>query len=871
MAIGRISGSVLKSNLTRNGTDLAFETNLLYLDVTNSRVGIGTSEPTSTLHVNGTITTTALSGLTSLAVDGVTITDNTVKSNASNSNLELGANGTGKVSISGLLFPTSDGSADQFLKTDGSGTLSFATVSTNSVSQGDSNVTVTDSGTGSITIDADGSTIITMNATTVLDASATTNAVRLPNGTTEQRPSGSLGMIRYNSSTDNIEGYTSAGGWAQLGATTATSENTDDTSTGSGTAISTTQGVIDQFVTSSFDSAWYLAVTRDEINNEVSTAKYSLVHDDTTAYVAASHITESDPTNAYLTVEADITSGNVRLLGTGGSVVNSISTYRIALGDNTTAGTTGNVTNTINLDVDSAAEKIDGWTLASYRGAKYYISVNNTTTGEVSNTEALVVHNGSTAYITQYGNVNTGSNDLIILTAEVDSTEVIVKASANQPNCRVTVYRILLADNEGGSTGDNVNVVAATTVDSSSSVVDTFNTQTYTGAFYVVTGYNSTEGEASISEVMLVANNDAYLSAGPILSTKGTDQLTFTGTLSGTTVSLNASSTSGSSTIVNAYRVHMLRGSAGASTADTVLVSTEQTITGQKTFSEEVILNSISSSDSSAVTVNDNLKVTGLTTDNAFLINAGDGTIGETTVLTVDPASNYLGINQTSPEVTLHMTGEGAQSAQIRMEQHNDSADAPDVRTRKSRGTAASPSDNNAGDYLFRINAEAYQTSTYNTLGSIQIDLDDSDATKSTFQIQTHDGTSLADRLTINGSGNAIFSGSVTGKGFTEEINALTSSSTITVNCNLARVHTVTLGTNTEFNITNLPTGGTCTIIVTQDGTGSRTATFGTDGSTAVKFPSGSSVLSTGANDIDVVSIFNDGTNFLGNIARNYA
>ena len=61
MAIGRISGSVLKSNLTRNGVDLAFETNLLYLDVTNSRVGIGTSEPTSTLHVSGTTTSTNLS------------------------------------------------------------------------------------------------------------------------------------------------------------------------------------------------------------------------------------------------------------------------------------------------------------------------------------------------------------------------------------------------------------------------------------------------------------------------------------------------------------------------------------------------------------------------------------------------------------------------------------------------------------------------------------------------------------------------------------------------------------------------------------------------------------------------------------------
>ena len=73
MAIGRISGSVLKSNLTRNGVDLAFETNLLYLDVTNSRVGIGISAPTTALHVNGTVTATTLAG-TSIA--GGTVTDN---------------------------------------------------------------------------------------------------------------------------------------------------------------------------------------------------------------------------------------------------------------------------------------------------------------------------------------------------------------------------------------------------------------------------------------------------------------------------------------------------------------------------------------------------------------------------------------------------------------------------------------------------------------------------------------------------------------------------------------------------------------------------------------------------------------------------
>jgi hypothetical protein len=125
--------------------------------------------------------------------------------------------------------------------------------------------------------------------------------------------------------------------------------------------------------------------------------------------------------------------------------------------------------------------------------------------------------------------------------------------------------------------------------------------------------------------------------------------------------------------------------------------------------------------------------------------------------------------------------------------------------------------------------------------------------------------------LDPSGTGGVVAQGPVTfNAGYIEKINTLTSSSTITVNCALASIHTVTLGTSTEFNITNLPTGGSLTLIITQDGTGNRTATFGTDGSSAVKFPSNSSTLSTGGGDIDVVTIINDGTNFLGNIAKDY-
>jgi len=76
----------------------------------------------------GTFTTLTVNS--SMAIDGVTITDNTISTNASNANLELTGNGSGTVSVSGFKFPTADGTANQLLKTDGSGNLGFATAGT---------------------------------------------------------------------------------------------------------------------------------------------------------------------------------------------------------------------------------------------------------------------------------------------------------------------------------------------------------------------------------------------------------------------------------------------------------------------------------------------------------------------------------------------------------------------------------------------------------------------------------------------------------------------------------------------------------------------------------------------------------------------
>ncbi len=58
--VGRIGGQVLSDNLLRAGVDLAFETSLLYLNVTTKQIGIKKTNPVYDLDVNSHIRTTNL-------------------------------------------------------------------------------------------------------------------------------------------------------------------------------------------------------------------------------------------------------------------------------------------------------------------------------------------------------------------------------------------------------------------------------------------------------------------------------------------------------------------------------------------------------------------------------------------------------------------------------------------------------------------------------------------------------------------------------------------------------------------------------------------------------------------------------------------
>ena len=105
--------------LTANGTgSIVFEN----IDVNSGNIDnvtIGATSPETatfdTLNVN-----------TSASLDGITISDNSITT-TSNADLQLSGSGTGTVSFNGVKWPTSDGSANQVLKTNGSGQLSYFT------------------------------------------------------------------------------------------------------------------------------------------------------------------------------------------------------------------------------------------------------------------------------------------------------------------------------------------------------------------------------------------------------------------------------------------------------------------------------------------------------------------------------------------------------------------------------------------------------------------------------------------------------------------------------------------------------------------------------------------------------------------------
>lgn len=171
MAIGKISGPLLKENLIREGINIAFETDLLYLDVNNRRIGVKTSSPTHDLTVNGTTRTNILEVLDSASIGDLVLDNNQIYSTTGTLNLSPTLGGqvvyqskllVDDIQIQGNQIATVNSNADLNFTTSGTGKINLngnteviGNLHATGTITADGNLTLGDANTDNITFNAD--------------------------------------------------------------------------------------------------------------------------------------------------------------------------------------------------------------------------------------------------------------------------------------------------------------------------------------------------------------------------------------------------------------------------------------------------------------------------------------------------------------------------------------------------------------------------------------------------------------------------------------------------------------------------------------------------------------------------------------------
>jgi hypothetical protein len=213
MAIGKISGQMLQSDLVRQGVDLAIDSTLVYFDVANRRVGFNTVNPNNAASVNGNVNAQYYFGLIG-TVDQPLITNVgplgnlTITGNLTVGNVNINGVTANTISLSGDIISTAGNVRANLGQVSGNtivGNTITATIlsATNNANLGNltfTNLTVsTRFSDGNIYLAPTGTGIVQINGT---------NAFSMPTGNTAQQPSyAPAGSMRYNSDTGAPEFY----------------------------------------------------------------------------------------------------------------------------------------------------------------------------------------------------------------------------------------------------------------------------------------------------------------------------------------------------------------------------------------------------------------------------------------------------------------------------------------------------------------------------------------------------------------------------------------------------------------------------------------------------------------------------------------
>jgi len=226
-----------------------------------------------------------------------------------------------------------------------------------------------------------------------LDLGGSTDAVRLPSGTTAQRPTAAAGIIRFNSQTGIYEGCQDGSTFVNFAIAGGAPTFTKETTTGDGS-------------TTTF--AGFFSQAPENVNN---------------VFVYIDNVYQ-EPTENYTVSGTNITFT---------SAPHSAARIFAITGADGTSLVTGGVarSETSSVNFTSTATTIMSFNAATYRSAELFITLTDAGNTEYSAQKGVVVHNGATAFITVHGITNTGSTDLATITAEHDGSNTVnVKAQS---------------------------------------------------------------------------------------------------------------------------------------------------------------------------------------------------------------------------------------------------------------------------------------------------------------------------------------------------------------------------------------------------------------------------------------------------------
>jgi len=206
----------------------------LYVDMLDHTAG--------TLTADSALVVDSSSKIDVLNVDNITLDGNAITSTDTNGNLTLTPNGTGDLVLDGLNWPQADGTAGQYLKTDGSGQLSWDTVTTSfTISDGTNSDTFSTGGTLSftggtgisVTVSNDEVTIASSDTSTPVTLNAAvTDVLSLSGQEISAVDNGSDALIGWDDSAGTLTYLSAADARAAIGVDSAGTDNSTDVTLG---------------------------------------------------------------------------------------------------------------------------------------------------------------------------------------------------------------------------------------------------------------------------------------------------------------------------------------------------------------------------------------------------------------------------------------------------------------------------------------------------------------------------------------------------------------------------------------------------------------------------------------------------------------